>query len=121
KGFKYSTLFFLGMDQFAECFFPMWERIDPANKNVACLWPDDTDANAFRDGLSPLMKDAGYTPIDGGKYKDGATDFSSQIATFKDSDADLFTCTPIPPDFQAYWKQAAQQDYRPKLATVAKV
>lgn len=121
ESFKYSTLFFFGMKEFGETFFPMWDRMEVANKNVACLWPDDTDANAFRNGLSPLMVDAGYTPIDGGKYKDGATDYSAQIATFKESGAELFTCTPIPPDFQAYWKQAAQQQYRPKLATVAKV
>lgn len=121
ESFKYSTLFFFGMQEFADCFFPMWEKIGVGNQNVACLWPDDTDANAFRNGLGPLMQDAGYSPIDGGKYKDGATDYSAQIATFKESGAELFTCTPIPPDFQAYWKQAAQQEYRPKLATVAKV
>lgn len=121
ESFKYSTLFFFGMEEFANCFFPMWDKMGVENKNVACLWPDDTDANAFRNGLGPLMSGAGYTPVDGGKYKDGATDYSSQIATFKNSNAELFTCTPIPPDFQAYWKQAAQQDFRPKLATVAKV
>jgi branched-chain amino acid transport system substrate-binding protein len=34
QAFKYTTLFFFGMDQFSECFFPMWERIDPSNKKV---------------------------------------------------------------------------------------
>lgn len=121
ESFKYSTLFFFGMQEFADCFFPMWKKIGVENKNVACLWADDTDANAFRNGLGPLMSKAGYSPIDGGKYKDGATDYSAQIATFQKSNAELFTCTPIPPDFQAYWKQAAQQEFRPKLATVAKV
>ncbi len=28
---------------------------------------------------------------------------------------------PLPPDFNVFWKQAAQQGYKPKLATVAKV
>jgi branched-chain amino acid transport system substrate-binding protein len=28
---------------------------------------------------------------------------------------------PLPPDFNVMWKQAAQQGYKPKLATVAKV
>lgn len=121
EGFKYTTLFFFGMDQFSECFFPMWEEIGASSKDVAALWPDDTDANAFRDGLGAAMVAAGYNPIDGGKYQDGATDFSSQISRFKNSDADLFTCTPIPPDFQAFWKQAQQQNFKPKLATVAKV
>jgi branched-chain amino acid transport system substrate-binding protein len=121
EGFKYTTLFFFGMQEFADCFFPMWDRMDVSNKNVAALWPNDTDANAFRQGLGPLMTKAGYTPIDGGAYQDGATDFTAQLATFKQSGAELFTCTPIPPDFQTFWKQAQQQGFRPKLATVAKV
>ena len=120
-GFKYSTMYFFGMKEFGECFFPMWDRIGVDNKNVACLWPDDTDANAFREGFAPLFGPAGYKAVDGGKYNDGATDYTSQIRKFKDSGAELFTCTPIPPDFQTYWKQAAQQGFKPKLATVAKV
>ena len=28
---------------------------------------------------------------------------------------------PLPPDFNTFWKQAAQQGFKPKLATVAKV
>lgn len=120
-GFEYSTLFFIGMQQFAETFIPMWERVGVSSRNVAALWPDDTDANAFRQGLGAAMTEAGWTPIDGGKYNNGASDFTAQIAKFKQSGAEIFTCTPIPPDFQTYWKQAAQQEYRPKLATVAKV
>jgi len=121
EGFKYSTLFFFGMQEFADCFFPMWKKIGASSDKVACLWPDDQDANAFRENFGPLINKAGYKVIDGGKYDDGATDFSAQISTFKNSGAELFTCTPIPPDFQTYWKQAAQQGYRPKLATTAKV
>jgi branched-chain amino acid transport system substrate-binding protein len=121
EGFKYTTLFFFGMEQFADCFFPMWDRMDVDSKNVAALWPNDTDANAFRDGLGAMMKDTGWNPIDGGAYEDGATDFTAQITKFKKSGSELFTCTPIPPDFQTYWKQAQQQGFRPKLATVAKV
>jgi branched-chain amino acid transport system substrate-binding protein len=121
QGFKYSTNFFFGMQEFADCFFPMWERIGVTSKAVACQYPDDTDANAFRNGLIPLMEKAGYEAIDGGAYADGTTDYSALISKFKASGAELFTNAPIPPDFQAYWKQAAQQGFRPKLATVAKV
>lgn len=121
EGFKYTTMFFFGMQEFADCFFPMWNRIGVHSKDVASLWPNDTDANAFRQGLGPLMTKAGYRPVDGGAYEDGATDFTAQISKFKKSGAELFTCTPIPPDFQTFWKQAQQQRYRPRLATVAKV
>ncbi|MGW1006366.1 ABC transporter substrate-binding protein [Streptomyces sp. NPDC002520] len=121
EGFKYTTLFFFGMQQFADCFLPMWDRIGVSGKEVAALWPNDTDANAFRKGLSPMMTKKGWTPVDGGAYEDGATDFTAQITKFKKSGAELLTCTPIPPDFQTFWKQAQQQGFHPKLATVAKV
>jgi branched-chain amino acid transport system substrate-binding protein len=68
-----------------------------------------------------MMKKACYSVGDGGAYQDGSSDYSNQISKFRGEKADLFTCTPIPPDFQTFWKQAAQQGFRPKLATVAKV
>jgi branched-chain amino acid transport system substrate-binding protein len=120
ESFKYTTLFFLGVDDLHNQFSVMWNRIG-AGRTVGCLWPNDTDANAFREAFPPLMRGKGYTPVDGGAYQDGISDYSAQIAKFKQADARLFTCTPLPPDFQTFWKQAAQQGYRPKLATVAKV
>lgn len=119
--FKYSTMFFFGMQQFAECFFPMWDRMGVSSKDVAALWPNDSDANAFREGLGAMMKEQGYNPVDPGAYQNGTTDFTAHINKFKKSGAELFTCTPIPPDFQTFWKQSQQQGFRPKLATVAKV
>jgi branched-chain amino acid transport system substrate-binding protein len=119
QAFTYTTLFFFGMQQFTDLFIGMWDRIGAANKNVGCLWPNDTDANAFRAGFPPPMKAKGYTAVDAGAYQDDITDFSAEIAKLRGTE--LFTCTPIPPDFQTFWKQASQQGYKPKLATVAKV
>ena len=47
--------------------------------------------------------------IDAGAYQDGITDFSAQIAKFKSTTRELFTCCPLPPDFQTFWKQAASR------------
>jgi branched-chain amino acid transport system substrate-binding protein len=121
ESFQYSTMFFFGMEEFTALFVSMWNRMKVNNRNVACLWPNDVDANAFRRGFPPAMTKANYTPIAPSGYENGTADFSAQISTFKSADAQLFTCTPIPPDFNTFWKQAAQQGYRPKLATVAKV
>ena len=121
QAYKYSTMFFFGMDQFTQLFFHLWQRVGIKSGPVACLWPNDTDAAAFRGAFPPAMQTAGYSAVAPAAYADGTTDFSSEIATFKQSGAELFTCTPIPPDFQTFWKQAAQQGFRPTLATVAKV
>ncbi|MDT5038548.1 MAG: branched-chain amino acid transport system substrate-binding protein [Micromonosporaceae bacterium] len=121
SAFTYTTLFFFGMAEITSAFIAMWDRIGAPSKNVGALWPNDTDANAFRAGFPPAMTPKGYKAVDAGAYQDGITDFSAEIAKLKSGGADLFTCTPIPPDFQTFWKQAVQQGYKPKLATVAKV
>jgi branched-chain amino acid transport system substrate-binding protein len=118
--FKYCTLFFFGLEQFQGAFVPMWNRIS-TDKTVACMYPNDSDGNAFRGGFEPLIKASGYKPVDGGAYQDGTSDFTSMIGTFKSKHCELYSNAPLPPDFNAFWKQASQQGFKPKLATVAKV
>jgi branched-chain amino acid transport system substrate-binding protein len=43
------------------------------------------------------------------------------ISKFKREHCELFSNAPLPPDFNTFWKQASQQGFKPKLATVAKV
>jgi branched-chain amino acid transport system substrate-binding protein len=59
--------------------------------------------------------------VDGGTYTDGTTDFASMISKFKSASCEYFSNCPIPPDFNTFWKQAHQQGWKPRLATVAKV
>jgi branched-chain amino acid transport system substrate-binding protein len=118
--FTYTTMFFFGIEQFGSCFIPMWDRI-PTNKVVALMYPNDADGNAFRAGFPPLMHKAGYKTVDGGGYPDGTTDFTAMISKFKAHNCEVFSNAPLPPDFNVFWKQAAQQGFKPKIATVAKV
>ena len=118
--FKFTTMFFFGLREFAGCFFPMWAKMN-TNKVVAEMYPNDPDGGAFRTNFIPLVKAAGYTSIDGGAYADGTTDYTSMISTFKTKNAQLYSNVPLPPDFNTFWKQAASQRFKPKLATVAKV
>jgi branched-chain amino acid transport system substrate-binding protein len=121
--FTYTTMFFFGIPEFGECFIPMWNRISN-DKTVALMYPNDADGNAFRDpktGFPPLMHKAGYKTVDGGAYPDGTTDYTAMISKFKSHDCEIFSNAPIPPDFNIMWKQSAQQGFKPKLATVAKV
>jgi branched-chain amino acid transport system substrate-binding protein len=123
SAFNFTTMFFFGMAQFGGCFIPMWNRMN-TNKVIAYSYPNDADGNAFRDsktGLEFYAAQAGFQNVDGGAYTDGTTDYTSMISKFKSTGATLFTNAPIPPDFNTMWKQAAQQGFKPKLATVAKV
>jgi branched-chain amino acid transport system substrate-binding protein len=118
--FQYATMFFFGLKEFQGCFAPMWNRVH-TNKVVACQYPNDADGNAFRGAFEPLIKASGYTPVDGGPYADGTSDFTSMISQFKSKHCQVFSNCPLPPDFNAFWKQASQQGFKPKIATVAKV
>ncbi len=120
KPFKYTTMFFFGVEAFAGCFIPMWNRVQN-DKVVGGMFPNDDDGTAFRQAWPGFIKKAHYTFVDGGAYVDGTTDYSSMISDFKSKHCDIFINAPIPPDFNTMWKQAAQQGYKPKLATVAKV
>jgi branched-chain amino acid transport system substrate-binding protein len=121
---KYVVMYFLGAEHLIQCFIPMWNKIHSqlnTNKVVAAAFPNDSDGNAFRAVFPPIAKAAGYTFDMSSAYTDGTTNYSSMISAFKGDKADFFTNVPLPPDFATMWKQAVQQGFRPKLATVAKV
>jgi branched-chain amino acid transport system substrate-binding protein len=120
QAFNFTTMFFFGLKEFAGCFIPMWAKMN-TNKIVAEMYPNDADGGAFRTNFIPLVTAGGYTSLDGGAYADGTTDYSSMINKFKNANAQLYSNVPLPPDFNTFWKQAAQQGFKPKLATVAKV
>jgi branched-chain amino acid transport system substrate-binding protein len=119
--FKWSYHFSFGVADFAKCYASQWGQI-ATNKKVGVLYPNDADGNAIRANLAPALQKAGFTIVDAGPYEDGTTDYSAQIAKFKAEKCEIFNTFPIPPDFAAFWRQAAQQGYTKmvKIAQVAK-
>ncbi|HEY2254896.1 MAG TPA: ABC transporter substrate-binding protein, partial [Variovorax sp.] len=119
--FKWSYHFSFGVDEFARCYVSQWGQL-PTNKKVGVLYPNDADGNAIRANLAPALQKAGFTIIDAGPYEDGTTDYSAQIAKFKAENCEIFNTFPIPPDFAAFWRQAAQQGYTKivKISQIAK-
>jgi branched-chain amino acid transport system substrate-binding protein len=121
---KFVTMYFLGAEHLVKAFIPMWDRIHDqlkTDKVVAAAFPNDSDGNAFRAVFPPIAQAAGYTFKVSAAYPDGTSNYSSMISAFKGDKADFFTNVPLPPDFATMWKQSAQQGFKPKLATVAKV
>ncbi|TMJ94275.1 MAG: ABC transporter substrate-binding protein [Actinobacteria bacterium] len=119
--FKWTYHFSFGTAEFAKAYIAQWALIS-TNKKVGVMWPNDDDGNAVRAALGPLLQKAGYTIVDPGAYQDGTTDYSAQIAKFKQENCEIFNTFPIPPDFTTFWKQAAQQGYTNmvKIAQIAK-
>jgi branched-chain amino acid transport system substrate-binding protein len=119
--FKWTYHFSFGVGEFAKCYASQWAELS-TNKKVGVLYPNDADGNAIRANLAPALQKAGFTIVDPGPYEDGTTDYAAQIAKFKAEKCEIFNTFPIPPDFAAFWRQAAQQGYTKtvKIAQVAK-
>ena len=119
--FKWTYHFGFGVEEFHKAYAAQWNLIE-TNKKVGVLYPNDADGNAIRQHLAPLLAKEGYTIVDPGPYEDGTTDYSAQIALFKREKCQIFNSFPIPPDFAAFWRQAAQQGYakQVKIAQIAK-
>lgn len=119
--FKWTYLFSFGTGTFAKTYLSMWQKIE-TNKKIGVMYPNDADGNAIRANLAPLLEKGGYTIVDPGPYEDGTTDYTAQIQKFKDEGIEMFNTFPIPPDFAAFWRQAAQQGLtrQIKIAQIAK-
>ena len=122
KGFDWTYHFFWGLEDVIAVFLNMWNSI-PTNKVVGVLWPNDAEGNAFGDvkvGFPPALSKAGYRMIDGGRFPASTADFTAQINMFKRGGVEILSGALTPPAFATFWTQAAQQGFRPKIASVAK-
>jgi branched-chain amino acid transport system substrate-binding protein len=122
SSFEWTYLFFWGLEDVEAVYADMWEQV-PTNRTAGALWPNDPDGLAWgnpRSGFPPAVAQRDYSIVDPGNYATGSQDFSAQIAAFRDADAEILLGVPIPPDFTTFWRQAAQQGYRPRIATVGK-
>ncbi|MBY5406390.1 ABC transporter substrate-binding protein [Rhizobium leguminosarum] len=106
--FKWTYHFGFGVEEFHKAYVSQWNLIE-TNKKVGVMYPNDADGNAIRTHLAPALAKAGFTIVDPGAYETGTTDFSAQIALFRQEGVEIFNSFPIPPDFAAFWRQAAQQ------------
>jgi len=84
------------------------------------LWPNDSDGNVFRPAFTDVLGQKSYGVVDPGAFQSGMEDYTSQISAFKKDGCEILTGVLEPPDFTNFWKQAYQQAYRPKIATIAK-
>jgi branched-chain amino acid transport system substrate-binding protein len=122
KPFKWTWHFFWGLEDIIAVFLDMWGQV-PTNKVVGALYPNDPDGAAWADkkvGFPPALQKAGYKLVNPGLYPEPNDDFSSHISAFKKAGAQIVTGVPLPPDFVTFWKQALQQGFHPKVATIAR-
>jgi len=120
KHFEYTFHFFWGLGDVLPIYEDIWKRAAPGETNLGALFPNDGDGEAWAGAVPPFAESAGYTVNNPGAFPNGTTDFSAQIASLKQNENDVLVSIMVPPDFITFWKQAVQQGYQPKVATVAK-
>jgi branched-chain amino acid transport system substrate-binding protein len=122
KGFKWTYHFFWGAEALISTFINMYDEL-PTNHVVGCLWPNDSDGNAFSDaarGMPPVLAKRGYKVVNTGSFDPFAENFTSQISAFKSAGVEIVTSVLPPPTFASFWTQAAQQGFKPKIVTPGK-
>jgi branched-chain amino acid transport system substrate-binding protein len=118
--FKYSYMYFLGTQEEATLFSSVWQTV-PTNHVVGGLWPNDVDGAGFQKYITQKV-DAlgGWKVVPSTAYTDGLSDFTPIIAKFKSADVQVLHAVPIPPDFITFWRQAHQNGFKPKVASISK-
>jgi branched-chain amino acid transport system substrate-binding protein len=122
KPFDSTYHFFWGLEDVIAVFTNMWGQLT-TNKSVGGLFPNDGDGNAWGDrqvGFPPILEKQGYRLTDPGRYQDLTDNFSAQIGAFKGANCEIITGVVLPPDFTTFWKQALQQGFKPKIASIGK-
>jgi branched-chain amino acid transport system substrate-binding protein len=122
SAFDWTYLFFWGLEDVEAVYGDMWDQVE-SNRVAGALWPNDPDGLAWGNpntGFPPAIVQRGYEIVDPGTYANGTQDFSAQISAFREANAEILLGVPIPPDFTTFWRQAAQQGYQPRIATIGK-
>jgi branched-chain amino acid transport system substrate-binding protein len=120
--FDWTFLFSWGLEDTQAVYADMWDQV-ATNRIAGALWPNDTDGLAWGNpntGLPPAVAQRGYTIVDPGNHVGGTQDFSAQISAFRAASAEVLLGVASPPDFATFWRQAAQQGYHPRIATIGK-
>ncbi len=120
-GFEWSYHFFWGLEDVIAAYQDIWTSV-PTNKKVGGIYSADPGGEAFSNpdfGIPAALKNLGFGDVSTGKFQEGSSDFSPQIARFKAAEVDIIAGHAHVPDFTTFWAQAAQQKLQPKVVTIA--
>lgn len=122
-GTPWTFHFMFDTGDICEAYLGMWKPIRAKlDDTVGTFYVDQPAARGFADpahGLPKYLRGAGYKVLNAGLFKVETDDFSNQVAKFKAGKAQTITGFMFPNHFAAFWRQAAQSNYKPEVATIA--
>ncbi len=93
------------------------KRSAGSSRTTATATPGATPSSASRRPLAA----AGYTIVDPGRYENRHPGLHApRSPRSRTPTCEILTGVPIPPDFTTFWKQAMQQGFKPKVASIGK-
>jgi len=119
KGFEWTYHFFFSATNLADSYFASWDQVG-TNKVIGALWPNDNDGQAFSKIFTALAEKKGYKVVDPGRFDLPLGNYNAQISAFKSAGAEIVSGVLPPPEYTAFSSAAAQQNFRPKVVSVAK-
>jgi branched-chain amino acid transport system substrate-binding protein len=118
-GYKWTWHYFFGVEDTMANYIKIWQLF-PTNKKMAVMWPNDPDGTAFSTFMPDIIKGAGLTFVDPGRYQPATEDFTAEISRFKKEGCELLQGVYTTPDYTNFWKQCIQQSWIPKVACIDK-
>lgn len=119
--FNWTYHFFWGLGEALNTFVGLWGKLD-TNKTVGMMFPRNADGEAWGSeefGLPPLSRKSGYEAVVPGFFELRTSDYSAQIAMFKEQNCELIAGLMYPDDFKTFVNQCSQQGYHPKVISMA--
>lgn len=101
------------------CFYDAWELAD-TNKTIGIMAANDDEGIVLSTAMTEFAAEKGYTAIDPGKYTSGSNDYTSIIKELKAKNCEVIVGVMLTTDFATFWKQCKENNYQPKICTVAK-
>lgn len=121
KPFEWNYHFFWGLEDALATFVGLWKSVE-TNKKVGMLFPRNADGETWGNndyGLPPTVQKEGFTTVIPSMFQPRTNDFSAQIAEYKAQECDIIGGITYPSDLKTFITQCSQQNYKPKVVTVA--
>jgi branched-chain amino acid transport system substrate-binding protein len=116
--FRWTYHFAWGLDDIADVFADMWERVGGA---VGCLWNDDLQGRLLRGrGFASRARERGHAVVDPGAYPEPARCFETQIDHLVRCGVEIITSAATVGDLALFHRQAPGRGLAPRLITCSR-
>lgn len=123
NGTPWTFHFLFDTADVGNAYIGMWAPVrEKLNDTVGTFYVDQPAAQGFAHpqyGLPAFLGQAGYKSVEGGMFKVETDDFSNQVSTFRNADAQILTGFMFANHFASFWRGASQGGYKPEIVTIA--